>query len=98
MISFATIQNLYNDMYAEIRKYIWDFPTVSALADLEISVYQTCQNMYDIRNKFNRLKLNIFDVYQDDEDLRECVDSFEDAISDDETFVKLNKVNEVVQQ
>ena len=97
MVSFADIQNAYNKMYAEIRKYVWDFPTVAALADLEIAVYKTCQDLADVKTKFYRLRSCIADVIQIDEDLSKVVDTFENLVHEQDTFVKLNQVEEVIQ-
>lgn len=97
MVSFADIQNSYNRVCAELRKYIWGFPVVAALADLEVAVYKTCQDLGDIRTKYQRLKSLIMDVVYTDEDLRDQLDSFESYIDEDEVYVKLNQVEEVVQ-
>ena len=97
MVSFAKIQNAYNKIYVELRKYVWDFSTVAALADLEISVYKTCQDLSDIRTKYYRLKSLITDVIRVDEELSRRLDSFEELIHEDETFVKLTQVEEVLQ-
>lgn len=97
MVSFADIQNAYNKVYVELRKYVWDFPTVAALADLEIAVYKTCQDLPDVRAKYYRLKGCISDVILIDEDLQKRLNIFEDLIHADDTYVKLNQVEEVIQ-
>lgn len=97
MISYAEIQNAYNKLYVEIRKYIWDFATVAALADVEIAIYQTCQNLPDIRVKLSRLKSQLMDVLYTDEALKKRLEYLEELVYDDEVYVKLNMVNEVVQ-
>lgn len=97
MVSFADIQNAYNKLYAEIRKYVWDFPTVAALADLEIAVYKTCQNLYDVKIKFYRLKSCVTDVALIDKELSNALDSFEELANETDVYVKLNQVEEVIQ-
>lgn len=97
MISYAEIQNAYNKLYVEIRKYIWDFATVAALADVEIAIYQTCQNLPDIRVKLSRLKSQLMDVLYTDEALKKRLEYLEELVYDDKVYVKLNMVNEVVQ-
>lgn len=97
MVSFADIQNAYNKLYAELRKYVWDFPVVAALADVEIAVYRTCQNLPDIRAKYYRLKSMITDILYEDDDLKKRLSSFEKLINKDQTYVKLNQVEEVIQ-
>lgn len=96
MVSYADVQNAYNKVYAEVRKYIWDFSVVAALADLEIAVYKTCQDIPDIRMKLQRFKSMIVDVLYEDEDLKKRLEYFENLIKDNEVYVKLNMVNEVI--
>lgn len=98
MVSYTDIQNSYNKLYAEIRKYVWDFSTVAALADLEIEVYKTCQNIPEIRSRLSRLRSQINDIVYTDEDLKKRLDYFESLLADDNVYIKLNQVNEVIQK
>lgn len=97
MISSADIQNFYNDMYKQLRKYIWDFSVVAALADLEIAVYKKFQNMNDIKSRFYRLRSQIVEVLSKDEELKDSFDAFEGLFEEDTIYVKINKVEEVLQ-
>lgn len=97
MISFADIQLCYNDLYKEARRYIWDFPAVEALADLEIASYETCPNIQDIRNKLAKFQQFALNIIRDDEEFKKAYDAFEEFInSDDTSYAKLNQVKEVV--
>lgn len=96
MVSYADIQNAYNKVYAELRKYIWDFSTVSAIADLEIAVYKTCQDLRTIRILYSRLRSMINDAVREDEELGRRLKFFEDLIATDQVYVKLNQVEEVI--
>lgn len=96
MVSFAEIQNGYNNIYREIRKYIWDFPVVACLADLEIACYKTCQNLDDLRIKFARLKGLVTEILYEDEDFKKAMDYFESLLNENEVYVKLNQVQEVI--
>lgn len=97
MISYADIQIAYNQLYKEIRKYFWDFPAVEALSNLEVACYKTCQDLPEIRLAFDKLCKFTEDIQIEDEDLDKVVTKFKDLIdSDDTTYVKLNKVNEVI--
>ncbi len=97
MISYATIQHAYNDLYVEVRKYLWEFPAVEALADLELACYQACPDLDNVRRQLSRFK-SYARCVDDDKDLNDAISAFEDILSDaDETFVKLTKLNEVVQ-
>ena len=99
MINCTKIQHQYNRLYKELRKYIWDFEVVEAIADLEIECYKTCQDLNLIRNVFNVLKYYVQDVAYYDEDLAKSMDKFEELISSDDTpYAKLWQVTEVIQQ
>lgn len=97
MVSYADIQTGYNRLYAEIRKYIWDFPAVAALADLEIAVYKTFQDISDVKVKYYRLKSFLLEVVHQDEDLASRMNEFEKLLEEDEVYVKINQVEEVIQ-
>lgn len=97
MISCSEIHNLYNDLYKEIRKYFWTMPAVEALADLEVACYKACPDLVEVKNCVNNLKLYARDVILDDEDLKDAFDAFDEINVDDTVYVKLDKVNEVVQ-
>lgn len=98
MINYADIQNAYNDLYVEVRKYIWSFPAVEALADLEIACYQTCPDINNIKQALNRFRQYALEVMYDDEDMTETFDDFAELLdSDDTTYAKLNKVQEVLE-
>lgn len=97
MVSYATIRTAYNDVYAEMRKYIWGFPAVEALADVEVASYETCVDLDNLRSLFYRLRQHTREVEFEDTDLKKALDAFQEIIdNDNEVFVKLNKVNEVV--
>ena len=99
MINSAKIQHMYNRLYKEVRKYIWDFAAVEALADLEVEVYKTCPNLYDIQNKLDKFRYYTVDVEREDDDLVKAFKRFEELIqSDDTPFAKLYRTMEVVQK
>lgn len=98
MISYADIRVCYNKLYEEIRKYIWDFHTVEALADLEIACYQTCPDISNIRYCLSELHTHISSLFTEDEELQRAYEALHDLIySEDEYYVKLNKVQEVIE-
>lgn len=99
MISCHDIQNTYNKLYAEVRRYLWDFAAVEALANLEIACYKTCPDLHEIRTALDQLSYYTHDVATEDEDLSAAVEALRELIdSDDTTYAKLNKVNEVITQ
>lgn len=97
MLNYADIQIAYNKLYTEIRRYIWSFEAVCALADLEIACYKTCPDLDEVKNAFYTFKLYAQQLFSEDEELESVFDNFEDIMnSDDTTYAKLNKVEEVV--
>ena len=38
MIAAAIIQSAYNELYKELRNYIWDYDTVVKIAELEAAL------------------------------------------------------------
>jgi hypothetical protein len=82
MIAAAILQSAYNNLYKELRKYIWDYETVVKLADLEVAAYMAFPNIDDIRRAYERLKSDVqsSDIYSDDEELKRALDKFEDSL------------------
>ena len=98
MLNSAIIQRDYNRLYREVRKYIWDFEAVEALADLEVAVYQLCPDLDIIYDKFNVFRRFIRDIELMDDDLNKAADRFEDLITtEDEPYANLYQTREVVQ-
>ncbi len=96
MINVSDLQLAYVDMYKALREYIWSYPTVEAIAELEISVYQACPDVEVIRRNFYRLDQLVREVKFDDEDMKKAFDSFSDIMNSDESiYCKLYMVNEV---
>ena len=98
MLSSLAVQQEYQKLYVQLRKYLWSFDTVEKIADLEVAVYQAIPTIKNIRDKFDKLKYNISQTSKDDEDFKRAVENFEDLISsDDEPYLTLNAVKEVIQ-
>lgn len=97
MINCAEIRNEYNRLYTEVRRYIWSFHAVEALADLEIACYETCLNMENVRKAFYRFRQYAMEAMYADIDLSKAFNRFEKLMnSDDTSFAKLTKVEEVL--
>lgn len=97
MINNADVRLAYNNLYKEIRKYMWEFPAVEALADFEIACYKTCLDLYEVRDTFNQLFLYIRDIASEDEDMQESIDKLQDLINSSDTYYSdLYKVGEVL--
>lgn len=99
MLNYVELQTCYVDLYTELRKYIWDFPTVEKLANLEISVYKTFPDIEEVRRHLVALTQDVKHVFNEDPELKLAIDKFTETIdSVDSTYAKLNQVTEVVQQ
>lgn len=85
-------------MYAQLRNYIWGFNTVERLAELEIEVYNSFPDVAKIKSTFNPLYIDVKDVFDEDEELAEAVNSFKELIEsiDSDFYLKLDKVQEAI--
>lgn len=98
MINCADLQLAYNYLYSELRKYFWSFEAVEALANLETATYRACPDLSEIKHALTQMKYYAYQTLFEDEDLKDAFESFEELLdSDDTTYMKLNKVNEVIQ-
>lgn len=98
MVSQSDLKNCYNDIYRVLRDYIWSYPVIDALADLEISVYQACPDIVAVRTNFYRLDQLVRDVKFDDDEFKKAFDRFSDCMNEDDVvYTKLDRVNEVTQ-
>lgn len=99
MISAKKLQNQYNSLYIQIRKYLWPFETVQLLADLEEAIYKKFPDLNQISSILDKLRLRITSEFEDDEELKSEFDRLHDLVqSDDTVFSKLDQVNEVISQ
>lgn len=99
MVPATKLQSLYNKLYIQLRKYIWDFKTVEDLADFEISVYRRFPDKEDIEKVFYHLKRDITtsDIYREDDDLKYAVEAFENQLDEtDQFYADLDTFREVV--
>lgn len=97
MISSSIIQREYNRFYKEVRKYIWGFQAVEALADLEISVYRRIPDMFEIQDNLNKFRQYSKEVELDDEEFVKAADRLQDLLDEnEESYAKLYEVKEVL--
>lgn len=98
MISNYELQQAYNDLYAVLRMYIWEYDVIDAIANLEIAVYETLADVNAVKNAFRKLDTLVRPVSQRDEDVKNAMKEFSDVIdSADSVYCKLTQVNEVIQ-
>ena len=98
MITAISLQNLYNDLYTSLRKYIWDFDIVETIANLEIETYKSFPDMQLLIKYLINLKRRIADtsILNEDEELKDHIDAFKSALDENadiyanlETFKKV---------
>lgn len=82
MIAAAILQSAYNDLYTQLRNYIWDYETVVKIADLEVASYKAFPDIDNIRRAYERLRSDAqtSDVWTDDDKLQKAFDAFEDRL------------------
>lgn len=96
MISSSEFQVAYQNLFKQLRNYIWDVDTVENIADLEVAIYDAFPNRDVMRQKFNRLRCDINYANVDDEELKKAIDSLDSLLQADDTlYVDLYKVQEV---
>lgn len=98
MIAAAILQSAYNDLYTQLRNYIWDYETVVKIADLEVATYMAFPDIDNIKRAFSKLSVDIkdSDIYSDDEKLQQALDEFDEKLQGaDQLFYKLEVPQEV---
>lgn len=87
----------YNDMYLILCKYIWDFPVVEALADVEIEAYKVFPDIDALRRKADVLSAEIRQDSADAEDAVEAVRIFKEELDKvEKVYYKLKTPREVL--
>lgn len=89
MITSVQLQNAYIQMYRCMREYIWPYEAVSALADLEVSIFCAFPNMYEVRNNLAKLYTEIHDVLIEDDKFNDKFELLRQACAQDVNFDEL---------
>lgn len=97
MISALDLRRKYISFYENFRNYIWSFPVIEHLADLEIAIFSACPDIIEIRNILKIIKFDMRDALEEkDEDLDASFEELSDlADESEETYYKISQVNEV---
>ena len=91
MISAKELQRKYRKLYVALRNYIWPFRVIEYIADLEIAVYQTFPDIFNVKIAFNVLRINCLRLVPDDEEMIKAFDAFEELLeSEDTLYAKLD--------
>lgn len=95
-VSVKDLQRAYNELYVQLRKYIWGFNVVMDIAELETSVYEACPDMDSVVRNLTRLSTSIRETQLEDEDLDKAICDFQELINDsDGYYLKLVTISEV---
>lgn len=101
-ITSSDIQVQYVKLYEFMMDYLWEFPTVQALADLEIAIYQRFPDKTEMANCLNALNRDICYTYnelaaEDDPGFKDAVERLGQMIEDyEDPGCKLYSVTEVI--
>lgn len=93
------IQQAYNDLYVQLRKFIWDIGVISQIVDIELNAYSAFPDIELLKNQLSKLRTMIYHVYVKDEDLQNVFENFTELLDEgNNVYVKLYKTEEVVQK
>lgn len=97
MTHFTRLQSAYNDLYVQLRKYIWEFSAVQAIAELEVAVYKAFPSLSELHSCYSKLYQYVRNATLQDDDLMEALTDFGELLdSTDSVYVKLTSVHEVI--
>lgn len=99
MVNPKELQIAYNRLYSILRHYIWPLNVVESIAELEISIYKSMPDTWEIKNKLNSLKYKIKNSVDDEGQsiINDCIDKIFDICNSDDTYYKIYQVSEVIQ-
>lgn len=98
MTQTSEFQNAYNYLYECMRKYIWDYDVIEALADVEVKSYQRFPNTRELSESVARLKylVSYYDI--EDKELMDAISAFDELDSEqEELYSKIDSFQEVLQ-
>lgn len=98
MIEVNEVRNDYNELYRCLMMYTWNISMIRALADLEVSCHTSCNDVDDIRRNLDSVHYEAFRICSEDDELNDAFEKFySDIESQDSTYLKLDRVEEVIQ-
>lgn len=97
MTSTGEFKLLYNDLYEQMRKYMWDIDVIYALVDVEIESYKAFPDMAALEKAVTNLRYILSGYDLDDEDLFAALDAYEESYCDsDSLYEKIERFREVI--
>ena len=101
MNSSVDVQAAYNDLFSNMRNYIWDLDVVELLADVEVDTYDAFIDKEKLQKDYQKLYTTVVDEARNnkDEELEKAADAFKDiieqAVEDEEpAYFELYQVQE----
>lgn len=85
VVTSSDIQVKYEQLYAFLMDFLWEFSTVQALANLEIAIFKRFPDKNEMLRCLNELKRSI--IYTANELAEDDESEFKDAIDDLETTI-----------
>lgn len=93
--SSTILKDKYNNFYAAMRNYVWDFDTVKLLAEIEELCYTAFPDKEQLLRRLNKIKSKFNSL--PDESLKDAYDELLELLSKSDTFyTKLLVPQEVV--
>lgn len=99
MLSSADFQREYDYMYSLLRNYIWEFPIVEALADVEVDTYDSFIDRDKLKNDFRKFYSMVYSIIraEEDQELLDSLDRFKELIeSESPSYFSLERVHETI--
>ena len=88
---------LYNDLYEQMRTYMWDLDVIYALVDVEIESYKAFPDMKVLEKAVSNLRYIISGYDIDDEELFAALDAYEEYYCEtDDLYEKIERFREVI--
>ena len=99
MLNSGMLQQKYNALYVELRRYLWDFEVVETIADLEVAIYTAFPDMDAIKQCIYDLTRYIADATEDDEELETALTELTELVySEDIQYTPITVLQEALPQ
>lgn len=100
IFSSQQLRNEYEKFYEAMRRYLWSFEGLKALAYVEDDIYTSFVDFDKLQSHLSKLYTFIKDTCKDDEKLNKSYNALIDLIADGtkpdaQIYSVLNQVNEV---
>jgi len=100
IFSSQQLRNEYEKFYEAMRRYLWSFDGLKALAYVEDDIYTSFVDFDKLQSHLSKLYAFIKDTCKDDEKLNKSYNALIDLIADGtkpdvQIYSVLNQVNEV---